>query len=71
MKAVIVPSKRATFDDLYRVEGKAELVGGRIVHYMASGYEPSVIAFEIAVRCATMRGSEGLDRHLRTALALP
>lgn len=40
----------ATLDDLYRVEGKAELVGGRIIHYVASGDLPSEIAFEIAVR---------------------
>src|SRR5690349_13404178 len=40
---------RMTLDDLYRVEGKAELIGGRIVHYMASGDLPSVVAFEIAV----------------------
>ena len=40
---------RMTLDDLYRVEGKAELIGGRIVHYMASGDLPSVVAGEIFV----------------------
>jgi Uma2 family endonuclease len=40
----------ATIDDLYRVEGKAELIGGRIVHFMPSGDAPSETAFEIAVR---------------------
>jgi Uma2 family endonuclease len=39
----------ATLDDLYRVEGKAELIAGRIVRLMASGDIPSQIAFEIAV----------------------
>jgi Uma2 family endonuclease len=39
----------ATLDDLYRVEGKAELVGGRIVYLMSGGDIPSLIAFEIAV----------------------
>jgi Uma2 family endonuclease len=39
----------ATLDDLYRVEGKAELIGGRIVHLMSSGDLPSQVAFEIAV----------------------
>ncbi len=39
----------ATLDDLYKVEGKAELIGGRIVQFMASGYDPSVVSFEIAV----------------------
>jgi Uma2 family endonuclease len=41
--------KPATLDDLYRVEGKAELIGGRIVRYMASGDTPSKVAFEIAI----------------------
>ena len=39
----------ATFEDLMKVEGKAELIGGRIVEFMASGDLPSTIAFEIAV----------------------
>lgn len=39
----------ATLDDLYRVEGKAELIAGRIVHLMPSGDAPSESAFEIAV----------------------
>ena len=41
--------KPETLDDLYQVEGKAELIGGRIVHFMASGFDPSIVAFEIAV----------------------
>ncbi len=44
-----VNEKRATLDDLYRVEGKAELINGRIVSFMASGVLPSRVAFEIAV----------------------
>lgn len=39
----------ATLDDLLRVEGKAELIGGRIVRLMPSGDAPSEAAFEIAV----------------------
>lgn len=39
----------ATLDDLYRVEGKAELIAGRIVHFMASGFDPSRVAFKIAI----------------------
>jgi Uma2 family endonuclease len=46
---VIVRPQSATLDDLYRVEGKAELIGGRIVHYMASGVDPSLVALEIAI----------------------
>ena len=41
---------RATIDDLYRVDGKAELIDGRIVHYMPTGDLPAEIALEIVVR---------------------
>jgi Uma2 family endonuclease len=40
----------ATLDDLYAVEGKAELIAGRIVKFMPSGDAPSNAAFEIAVK---------------------
>jgi Uma2 family endonuclease len=40
---------RATLDDLYRTEGKAELIGGRIVHYMATGVRPNEVAANIYV----------------------
>lgn len=46
--ATVTPS-RATLDDLLRVEGKAELIGGRIVKLMPSGHQPGQVAFEIAV----------------------
>lgn len=39
----------ATLDDLYCVEGKAELIAGKVVHLMPSGDAPSEAAFEIAV----------------------
>src|SRR5262245_15828218 len=42
-------STRATLDDLYREEGKAELIGGRIVRFMASGHLPSLVASNIFV----------------------
>ncbi|HEY2410807.1 MAG TPA: Uma2 family endonuclease [Pirellulaceae bacterium] len=57
---MIARNQPATLNDLYRVEGKAELVNGRIIHYVASGDLPSEIAFEIAVRLrayAKERGS--------------
>ena len=38
---------RATLDDLHAVEGKAELVGGRIVHLMATGSRPGLIGGRI------------------------
>jgi Uma2 family endonuclease len=42
-----VHQARATLDDLYRTEGKAELIGGRIVHYMATGFQPNQVAGRI------------------------
>ena len=42
-------TSRATLNDLLKTDGKAELIGGRIVHFMASGHKPSLVAFEIAV----------------------
>ena len=39
----------ATLEDLYNTEGKAELIGGRIVHYMATGIRPNAIAGNIYV----------------------
>jgi Uma2 family endonuclease len=46
--AAPAPARRATLDDLMNVEGKAELIGGEIVHYMATGHKPSRVAFHIA-----------------------
>ena len=45
-----IATTRATLEDLSKVEGRAELIGGRIVRFMPSGDAPSQIAFEIAVR---------------------
>jgi Uma2 family endonuclease len=38
---------RATLDDLYSVEGKAELIGGRIVREMGIGRRPGRVAARI------------------------
>src|SRR6476469_5080291 len=38
----------ATIEDLSRVDGKAELIGGRIVPLMPTGRRPNRIAFRIA-----------------------
>jgi Uma2 family endonuclease len=40
----------ATLDDLSRVEGKAELIDGEFVPFMASGVLPSRVALRIAFR---------------------
>ena len=37
----------ATLDDLMRVDGKAELIGGRIVPIMPTGFWPGKVAFRI------------------------
>jgi len=47
---------RATLDDLHKVNGKAELVGGRIKRFMPSGRLPSRVALRIAM---------SLDTHAR------
>ena len=50
-------ARRATLDDLARVDGKAELIAGKIVHEMATGYQPNRVAFRIA---------RSLDNHAET-----
>jgi len=42
-----VHQARATLDDLYRTPEKAELIGGRIVRFMATGYQPNRVAGRI------------------------
>ena len=42
------PTRRATIDDLHRVDGKAELIDGAIVHMAPTGDMPSHAGFEIA-----------------------
>ncbi|HYO50820.1 MAG TPA: Uma2 family endonuclease, partial [Chloroflexia bacterium] len=37
----------ATIEDLYQVEGKAELVNGEIVHMAPTGYIPGYASFRI------------------------
>jgi Uma2 family endonuclease len=60
---VIARSQPATLDDLYRVEGKAELIGGRIVHYMASGHRPSKVALRIAFKIDQYAQSQGGEAY--------
>jgi Uma2 family endonuclease len=42
------PQVAATLDDLYRVEGKAELIGGRIFPILPTGRLPNLVAGRIA-----------------------
>src|ERR1700722_11550468 len=45
---VSVPTTRpATLDDLAKVDGKAELIDGRIVHQMPTGHLPNRVASRI------------------------
>ena len=57
---MVVPNpRRATLADLHGVEGKAELINGRIVRYMPSGDLPSTVAFDIAVSLRTYTKQTG------------
>lgn len=49
---------RATFDDLMRTKGKAELINGRIIKYMSTGYLPNRVAKRILLR---------LDNHVEAS----
>jgi hypothetical protein len=53
---------RATIEDLLREEGKAELIDGRIVCFMASGDLPSSVALEIAVSLRAYARATGKGR---------
>jgi Uma2 family endonuclease len=59
MSTGFVAQKRATIADLLKVEGKAELINGRIVHYMATGYRPSIISGRIFRRLADYADTAG------------
>src|SRR5438045_877860 len=45
----MLTKSRAMIDDLYRVEGKAELVDGEIVYMAPTGYEPAHASGEVYV----------------------
>ena len=64
---------RATLDDLYRVEGKAELIGGKVVKFMASGDRPNEIALEImlSLRDHVKRTGRGIARADGLGFAVP
>lgn len=57
--ALSISSPSFTLDDLLHVEGKAELVAGRIIQSMPSGYLPSQVAFEIAVLLRAYAAARG------------
>jgi Uma2 family endonuclease len=43
-----IPPDRATVNDLYKEDGKAELIGGRMIRLSPSGHLPTLVAGEIA-----------------------
>jgi Uma2 family endonuclease len=47
--ATLSQATPATLDDLAKFDGKAELIGGRIVRFMPSGHKPVRVAFKIAM----------------------
>jgi Uma2 family endonuclease len=55
-------SQRATLDDLYRSEGKAELIGGRIIQHMPTGVRPSEVASNIYVDLRNFTKKRGRGR---------
>jgi Uma2 family endonuclease len=48
-----VREARATLDDLYATPGKAELIGGRIVEVMPTGFQPNQVTGSIYVSLRT------------------
>lgn len=59
MSAGTLTVKRATIADLAREPGKAELIDGRIVRYMATGHLPNVVAGRIFRRLADYADTTG------------
>ena len=49
----------ATLDDLYALDSKAELIAGRIVHLMATGHWPNIVAGRIFRRLADYADATG------------
>ena len=65
-QSTATPQHVATLDDLYRVEGKAELIGGRIVvEEMATGFRPGEVACNIYFSLRTH------GRQTKTGFATP
>lgn len=56
---------QATFADLYRVKGKAELIDGEIVHMAPTGWKPGYASGEIFTSLRTHA------RHTKTGYAVP
>ena len=58
--AKIAPlGREATLEDLYRVEGRAELVDGKIVRMTPTGYRPSEAAHRIRISLDSYKDAYG------------
>jgi hypothetical protein len=57
---------RATIDDLYKVEGKAELVHGKVVEMPPSGDDPGFASLKIASRLLDYAEHRGQGRAIRS-----
>jgi Uma2 family endonuclease len=55
-------TKHATIDDLYTVEGKAELVNGEIVHMAPTGDDPNRAGLKVATRLLAHEERTGTGR---------
>ena len=50
---------RAAIEDLYKVEGKAELVNGEIVEMPPAGDDPGRASLKVAARLLSMKSGQG------------
>ncbi len=55
-------AKEATIEDLYKVEGKAEIVNGKVVLMPPTGDEPGRAGFEVAVHLRQHAKETGMGR---------
>ncbi len=60
----MITEARATIEDLYKVDGKAELVNGEIIEFMATGYEPGYAGDEIYVALRNYVRRIGIGRAI-------
>jgi Uma2 family endonuclease len=67
--------RRATVEDLYRVDGKAELVGGRVIREPPTGYGPAVgsgsIYISLRVHAAHVGGGVAIPDNCAFLVDLP
>ena len=58
---------RATIEDLYKVEGKAELVNGEIVEMPPAGEDPALQVWRLLSACMDMLDVRAKDGYLGMA----